>query len=120
MAGITHVKTSRYSPQSNRTVDTWHKTAKKAAVRAVRPRDIERARKMIADLARHYKETRVYSALGKITCFAAMNSAQDTIVAARYEAETGKVGSVLAIGRNRTPKKTHPKHRPQRHLGQPD
>lgn len=83
MAGMTHVKTSPYCPQSNGKLEAWHKTAKKATVRAVQPRGIEHAQTMIADFMRHYNETRLHSSLGYTTPLAAMNGEQEAIFAAR-------------------------------------
>jgi transposase InsO family protein len=83
LTGMTHVKTSPYYPQSNGKIEAWHKTAKNATVRSVQPRNIEHARQMIAEFVKNYNETRLHSALGYITPFAAMNGEQTAIFEAR-------------------------------------
>ncbi|KAK1548252.1 hypothetical protein Q3G72_029300 [Acer saccharum] len=87
LTGATHVKTSPYYPQSNGKIEPWHKTAKNATVRSVRPRNIEHARQMIAEFVENYNETRLHSGLGYITPFAARNGEQ----AAIFEARTAKI-----------------------------
>jgi putative transposase len=66
VTGMTHVRTSRYYPQSNGKLERWHKTLKSDAIRSRPLTDVEDARKVIAEFVEHYNAVRLHSALGYI------------------------------------------------------
>jgi transposase InsO family protein len=67
IAGMTHVKTSPYYPQSNGKIERWHKTLKGECIRVMVPLSLDDARRIVADYVRHYNEVRLHSAIGYVT-----------------------------------------------------
>jgi putative transposase len=67
IAGMTHVRTSPYYPQSNGKLERWHKTLKGDAIRVTPPSSLEEARRVVARFVQHYNGVRLHSALGYIT-----------------------------------------------------
>ena len=67
LAGITHVRTSPYYPQSNGKLERWHGTLKSEEFRDKAPRSVEEARRVVGNFVTHYNEIRLHSALGYIT-----------------------------------------------------
>ena len=67
LAGITHVRTSPYYPQSNGKLERWHGTLKGEEFRNKAPRDVEEARRVVGNFVTHYNEVRLHSALGYVT-----------------------------------------------------
>jgi putative transposase len=67
IAGLTHVKTSPYYPQSNGKIERWHKSLKHDCIRPGTPLDIDQARCLIANFVEHYNTVRLHSAIGYIT-----------------------------------------------------
>ena len=67
MAGMTHVRTAPYYPQSNGKLERWHKTVKVDALRVSPPSSLEEARAVVARFVAHYNEVRLHSAIGYIT-----------------------------------------------------
>jgi putative transposase len=67
LAGMTHVRTSPYYPQSNGKIERWHKTLKGDALRPAAPDSPEQARATVAAFVHHYNHVRLHSALGYIT-----------------------------------------------------
>lgn len=67
IAGLTHVKTSPYYPQSNGKIERWHKSLKADCIRPGTPLDLEQARRLIAGFVEHYNTVRLHSAIGYIT-----------------------------------------------------
>lgn len=66
-AGMTHVRTAPYYPQSNGKIERFHRTIKHDAIRRFEPSDPEQARHVIARFVEHYNEVRLHSAVGYIT-----------------------------------------------------
>ena len=66
-AGMTHVRTSPYYPQSNGKIERFHRTIKHDAIRRFEPSDPEQARQVIARFVEHYNEVRLHSAIGYVT-----------------------------------------------------
>jgi putative transposase len=66
-AGITHVKTSPYYPQSNGKIERWHKTLKGECIRVAVPLSLDEARRLVADYVTHYNTVRLHSAIGYVT-----------------------------------------------------
>jgi transposase InsO family protein len=67
IAGMTHVRTSPYYPQSNGKLERYHKTIKSECIRVKVPLSLEDARRLVADYVTHYNEARLHSAIGYVT-----------------------------------------------------
>jgi hypothetical protein len=67
IAGMTHVRTSPYYPQSNGKVERWHKTLKGDCIRVQVPLSAEEARRIVQDYVTHYNQVRLHSAIGYVT-----------------------------------------------------
>jgi transposase InsO family protein len=66
-AGLTHVRTSVYYPQSNGKLERYHKTLKTEGIRPRAPQTEEEARQVVDGFVRYYNEVRLHSAIGYIT-----------------------------------------------------
>jgi len=66
VAGMTHVRTSPYYPQSNGKLERWHKTIKHECIRPKVALSVEEAREQIADYICYYNDERLHSSLGYI------------------------------------------------------
>jgi transposase InsO family protein len=67
IAGMTHVKTSPYYPQSNGKIERWHKTLKGECIRIKVPLSLDDARRLVAEYTDHYNHVRLHSAIGYVT-----------------------------------------------------
>ncbi len=67
VAGMTHVKTSPYYPQSNGKIERWFKTLKGECIRLKVPLSLEDARRILAEFVDHYNNVRLHSAIGYVT-----------------------------------------------------
>ncbi len=67
IAGMTHVKTSPYYPQSNGKMERWYKTLKGDCIRVKVPLSLEDARRIVAEFVAYYNEVRLHSATGYVT-----------------------------------------------------
>jgi putative transposase len=67
IAGMTHVKTSPYYPQSNGKIERWHKTLKGDCIRVRVPLSLDDARRLVGDFVDHYNGVRLHSAIGYVT-----------------------------------------------------
>ena len=67
VAGMTHVKTSPYYPQSNGKIERFHKTLKGECVRVSVPLTLDEARRIVGDYVTHYNGVRLHSAIGYVT-----------------------------------------------------
>jgi len=67
IAGMTHVKTSPYYPQSNGKIERWHKTIKGECIRVLVPLSLDDARRIVADYVCHYNTVRLHSAIAYLT-----------------------------------------------------
>jgi putative transposase len=83
VAGLTHVKTSPYYPQSNGKIERWHKSLKSDCIRPGTPLNIEQARRLIANFVEHYNTVRLHSAIGYITPQDKLLGKEKAIFAAR-------------------------------------
>jgi putative transposase len=83
LAGMTHVRTSPYDPQSNGKIERWHRTIKSDAIRRSSPSSVDDARKVVADFVDHYNNRRLHSAIGFITPADTLRGRRDEIWAAR-------------------------------------
>ena len=67
IAGMTHVRTSPYYPQSNGKIERWHKTIKGDCIRVKVPLSLDDARRIVTDYVAHYNIVRLHSAIGYVT-----------------------------------------------------
>lgn len=66
-AGMTHVRTAPYYPQSNGKIERWHKTLKTTTIRPKAPQTVQEAIRVVANFVEHYNNVRLHSALGYVT-----------------------------------------------------
>jgi putative transposase len=64
LAGMTHVRTSPYYPQSNGKKERWYKTLKGECIRVLTPLSLEEARRIVTQYVAHYNLVRLHSAIG--------------------------------------------------------
>ena len=83
IAGMTHVKTSPYYPQSNGKIERWHKTLKGDCIRVKVPLSLDDARRIVADYVTHYNHVRLHSAIGYIAPTDKLDGRDPLIFAAR-------------------------------------
>jgi putative transposase len=72
-AGLTHVRTSPYYPQSNGKLERWHGVLKQECIRPSSPDTLELATKHVTDFVQHYNTVRLHSAIGYITPMDCLN-----------------------------------------------
>jgi putative transposase len=65
--GMTHVRTSPYSPPSNGKIERFHRTLKGDCIRTETPLCPEDARRVVARYVEHYNTVRLHSAIGYVT-----------------------------------------------------
>jgi hypothetical protein len=83
IAGMTHVKTSPYYPQSNGKIERWHKTLKGDCIRVQVPLSLDDARHLVATFVTHYNTVRLHSAIGYVTPKDKLDGRDPEIFAAR-------------------------------------
>jgi transposase InsO family protein len=66
LAGMTHVRTSPFYPQSNGKLERYHKTIKSECIRPKVALSLAEARTQIADYIGYYNEERLHSSIGYI------------------------------------------------------
>ena len=66
MAGMTHVRTAPFYPQSNGKLERYHKTIKNECIRPKVALSLEEARTQIANYIRYYNDERLHSSLGYV------------------------------------------------------
>ena len=67
IAGMTHVRTAPYYPQSNGKLERYHQTLKMTTIRPKAPSTVEEARRGVAAFVAYYNQQRLHSAIGFIT-----------------------------------------------------
>jgi len=67
VAGMTHVRTSPYYPQSNGKLERWHGSLKQECIRPGTPLSLEDARRLVERYVAHYNTVRLHSAIGYVT-----------------------------------------------------
>src|SRR5665213_4354557 len=83
IAGMTHVRTSPYYPQSNGKIERWHKSLKGECIRPGTPLTREDAMRLIQTYVEHYNTVRLHSAIGYVTPHDMLAGRQAEIHAAR-------------------------------------
>ena len=66
IAGMTHVRTSPYWPQSNGKIERWHGTLKNECIRPGVLLNLDDARRVVNKYVEHYNTVRLNSAIGYI------------------------------------------------------
>lgn len=66
VAGMTHVRTAPYYPQSNGKIERWHHTLKRECIRPGVMLSLEDARLVVDEYIDHYNNIRLNSAIGYI------------------------------------------------------
>jgi len=66
LAGMTHVRTSPFYPQSNGKLERYHKTIKMERIRPRVALSLVESRRQIAEYVGYYNEERLHSAIGDI------------------------------------------------------
>ena len=66
-AGMTHVRTSPYYPQSNGKIERWHGSLKRECIRPNVPLSLEDARQLVERYVDDYNHRRLHSAIGYVT-----------------------------------------------------
>jgi len=79
LAGMTHVRTSPYYPQSNGKLERWHGSLKRECIRPSCPADVDEARGRVAQYVDDYNHVRLHSALGYITPADKLNGLEKVI-----------------------------------------
>jgi putative transposase len=67
LAGMKHVRTSPYYPQSNGKMERWYQTLKVTTIRPTPPESLDDARRMVAAFVAYYNHQRLHRAIGFIT-----------------------------------------------------
>ena len=83
LAGMTHVRTSPYYPQSNGKLERWHQTLKVTTIRPKAPGSLGEARRLVTTFVAYYNHQRLHSAIGFITPADLLAGRAATIWAAR-------------------------------------
>ncbi|TWT91329.1 IS2 transposase TnpB [Neorhodopirellula pilleata] len=83
IAGMTHVKTSPYYPQSNGKIERYHRTIKGDCIREKHIETVEDARRIVGDYVNYYNEVRLHSAIGYVTPQAKLMGKERDVFAAR-------------------------------------
>jgi len=83
IAGMTHVRTSPYYPQSNGKLESWHKSLKSECIRPGTPLSQQDAERLIQQYVDHYNNVRLHSAVGYVTPMDMLAGRQKEIQAAR-------------------------------------
>ena len=83
IAGMTHVKTSPYYPQSNGKIERWHKTLKGDCIRVQVPLSLDDARRLVTDYVAHYNNVRLHSAISYVAPKDKLEGRDKEILAAR-------------------------------------
>jgi transposase InsO family protein len=79
LAGLTHVRTSPYYPQSNGKLERWHKSLKTECIRPACPASADEARRLVSKYVEHYNHVRLHSAIGYVTPADKLNGLEQTI-----------------------------------------
>jgi len=66
VAGMKHVRTSPYYPQSNGKIERWHRTIKNECIRPGVLLSLDDARKVVSKYIHQYNNVRLNSAIGYI------------------------------------------------------
>jgi putative transposase len=82
-AGMTHVRTSPYYPQSNGKLERFNRSFKEEGFRPAAPDSVEEGRRVVADYVEHYNRVRLHSAIGYVAPLDRMEGRAEAIWAER-------------------------------------
>ena len=85
LAGMTHVRTSPFYPQSNGKLERWHQSLKKECIRPKSPVSLQDARSLVEGYVNEYNNRRLHSAIGYIAPRDKLEGRAETIFAVRRE-----------------------------------
>jgi putative transposase len=83
IAGMTHVRTSPYYPQSNGKLERYHRTIKADGIRPNTPLSLADARRIVSQFVAHYNTVRLHSAIQYIAPADKLAGRAEAILAAR-------------------------------------
>jgi len=83
IAGMTHVRTSPYYPQSNGKLERYHRTIKGDCLRPGTPLCLDDALRLVGQYVEHYNTVRLHSAIQYVTPADKLAGRAETILAAR-------------------------------------
>lgn len=83
LAGMTHVRTSPFYPQSNGKLERWHGSLKQECVRPAAIESLDESRLKVAAYVEHYNQVRLHSAIGYVTPADKLTGLEDVIFAER-------------------------------------
>jgi len=83
IAGMTHVKTSPYYPQSNGKIERYHRSIKGECLRVTALWSLEDARRVVTGYVQHYNEVRLHSAIGYVTPLTKLRGEERQVLAER-------------------------------------
>ena len=83
LAGMTHVRTSPFYPQSNGKLERWHGSLKRECVRPAGVESLDEARLKVAAYVAHYNQVRLHSAIGYVTPVDKLSGLEQVIFAER-------------------------------------
>jgi len=82
IAGLQHVRTSPYYPQSNGKCERWWLTGK-TYIRSRTPLSVDDARKILTDFIAYYNGVRLHSSIGYVTPQVKLEGRADAVIAER-------------------------------------
>ncbi len=85
IAGMTHVRTSPYYPQSNGKIERYHRTIKRDCIREKQIESVDDARRVVQQYVIHYNEVRLHSAIGYVAPHTKLAGKEKEVFAARDE-----------------------------------
>jgi transposase InsO family protein len=83
VAGMTHVRTSPYYPQSNGKLERYQQTLKVTTIRPKAPASLDEGRRLVAAFVAYYNHQRLHSAIAFVTPADMLAGRADAIWAAR-------------------------------------
>jgi putative transposase len=83
LAGMSHVCTSPYYPQSNGKLERWHRTLKEECIRPLTPLSLEDAKRLVTDFVMTYNCKRLHSSIGFVTPYDRLTGRDKQIFAER-------------------------------------
>jgi putative transposase len=85
IAGMTHVKTWSYHPQSNGKIERYHRTIKGDCIRAKSMTSVDDVRQAVTQYVHHYNTIRLHSAIGYVTPHTKLAGKEKELFAQRDE-----------------------------------
>jgi transposase InsO family protein len=79
IAGMTHVRTAPYYPQSNGKIERYHRTIKSECIRKGVLLSLDDAREVVAVFVKHYNTVRLHSSIGYIAPADKLNGREQQI-----------------------------------------